>query len=515
MEKIIILIMFFIVMVSIGVYCRRKATNVSDFVLGGRNVGPWLTAFAYGTTYFSAVIFIGYAGKFGWSFGVAATWIGIGNALIGSLLAWVVLGKRTRRMTNFLDAQTMPEFFEKRYNSKALKIISALIIFIFLVPYSASVYTGLGYLFEMALGIPYIYCMIGMAVLTGLYLILGGYMATAINDFVQGIIMLAGIILVVLVVLSRPEVGGLIGGINNLTKIGPQFSNVFGGNPRDLIGLIILTSLGTWGLPQMVHKFYAIKDDKAIRTGTVISTVFALVIAGGSYFVGSFAKLILNNKVPIDALTGKPNYDLVMPNMLNIALPDTNTLMSILMGVVIVLVLSASMSTLSSLVLVSSSSLTLDFIKGIMFPKMQKDKQLLYIRIFCGIFVAASVIVALQKGTIVTLMSFSWGAIAGSFLAPFVYGLFWKGVTKAGVWAGFITGVGITLTGLILFLSPAFKLAPQFYRDLIIPPNVGAAAMLISLIVVPVVSIISKKMDKSYVNNVFTCLEDTKEGIKV
>ncbi|HZK70923.1 MAG TPA: hypothetical protein VFD03_05305, partial [Clostridia bacterium] len=220
-------------------------------------------------------------------------------------------------------------------------------------------------------------------------------------------------------------------------------------------------------------------------------------------------------KVPIDALTGKPNYDLVMPNMLNIALPDTNTLMSILMGVVIVLVLSASMSTLSSLVLVSSSSLTLDFIKGIMFPKMQKDKQLLYIRIFCGIFVAASVIVALQKGTIVTLMSFSWGAIAGSFLAPFVYGLFWKGVTKAGVWAGFITGVGITLTGLILFLSPAFKLAPQFYRDLIIPPNVGAAAMLISLIVVPVVSIISKKMDKSYVNNIFTCLEDTKEGIKV
>ena len=97
--KIIMLFLFFGVMVGVGIYCRKKATNVSGFVLGGRSVGPWLTAFAYGTSYFSAVIFIGYAGQFGWKFGIASTWIGIGNAAVGSLLAWVILGRRTRIMT--------------------------------------------------------------------------------------------------------------------------------------------------------------------------------------------------------------------------------------------------------------------------------------------------------------------------------------------------------------------------------------------------------------------------------
>ena len=120
--KIALLVGFFAVMVGVGIYCRRKAKNVGDFVLGGRNVGPWITAFAYGTSYFSAVVFVGYAGQFGWNFGISAFWIGLGNAFIGSLLAWVVLGRRTRIMTKHLDSATMPDFFEKRYQSKALKI---------------------------------------------------------------------------------------------------------------------------------------------------------------------------------------------------------------------------------------------------------------------------------------------------------------------------------------------------------------------------------------------------------
>ena len=195
--KVLLLVLFFGCMAAIGVYCRKHTRSVGDFVLGGRSVGPWLTAFAYGTSYFSAVVFIGYAGQFGWAYGVSATWIGIGNALIGSLLAWVVLGRRTRIMTKFLNASTMPEFFAKRYGSNALKIVASAIIFVFLVPYTASVYKGLGGLFSQAFGVDYLYCMIGMAVLTGIYVLLGGYMATAINDFIQGIIMLVGICCVV------------------------------------------------------------------------------------------------------------------------------------------------------------------------------------------------------------------------------------------------------------------------------------------------------------------------------
>ena len=141
--KIILLVAFFSAMIVIGLYCRKHSTDVQGFVLGSRNVGPWLTAFAYGTSYFSAVVFVGYAGQFGWKYGVASTWIGIGNALIGSLLAWVVLGRRTRIMSNHLSSTTMPDFFGKRFESKALKIAASSIVFIFLVPYTASVYNGL------------------------------------------------------------------------------------------------------------------------------------------------------------------------------------------------------------------------------------------------------------------------------------------------------------------------------------------------------------------------------------
>ena len=215
--KIVLLVLFFAVMVAVGVYSRKHATSVDGFVLGGRSVGPWLTAFAYGTSYFSAVVFVGYAGQFGWKYGLASTWIGLGNAIIGSLLAWVVLGRRTKVMTQHLNVKTMPDFFGERYGSKALKITASAIVFIFLVPYTASVYNGLSRLFGMAFNIPYTYCVLGMAAFTAVYVILGGYMATAINDFIQGIIMLGGIIGVIGAVLSGQ--GGFIQAIRKMAEI--------------------------------------------------------------------------------------------------------------------------------------------------------------------------------------------------------------------------------------------------------------------------------------------------------
>ncbi|MCI7233431.1 MAG: sodium:solute symporter, partial [Oscillospiraceae bacterium] len=291
----VILAVYLAVMIGIGVYCHKKTSSVSDFVLGGRSVGGWITAFAYGTSYFSAVVFIGYAGQFGWSYGVSVAWIGIGNAVIGSMLAWMVLGKRTRIMSKHMNASTMPEFFEKRFDSKGLKTVSAIIVFIFLIPYTASVYNGLSRLFGMAFNIPYSVCIIAMALLTAVYVILGGYKATAINDFIQGIIMLAGIAAVVICVIAKK--GGLSSALDQLGAISdtgiPEntLNSLFGPDPINLIGVVILTSLGTWGLPQMVQKFYAIKDDSAIKRGTVISTLFALVVAGGSYLMGGFGRL--------------------------------------------------------------------------------------------------------------------------------------------------------------------------------------------------------------------------------
>lgn len=486
--KYVFLGLFIAVMVLVGIISRKKVQNVQDFFLGGRNMGAWLSAFAYGTTYFSAVIFIGYAGKIGWGFGISSTFIGIGNALLGGLLAWLVLAKRTRRMTHQLGASTMPEFFEKRYDSKAMKIVTALIIFIFLVPYSASVYQGLAYLFETTFGVPFVYCMAAMALLTGIYLLLGGYVATALNDFIQGIIMLIGVAAMIFYILSNPAVGGLTGGLQKLSQIpgdGPGLVSVFSAQPLNLLGLIVLTSLGTWGLPQMVHKFYAIRDDQAVRRGTIISTVFALIIAGGAYFVGAFGRLYLDNTMPIGA-NGKPNADMVMPMVLEKALPDA------LIGIVVILVLSASMSTLSSLVLVSSSAISLDLIKGTLFPNMKKENVMLLMRALCGLFVICSFMVAVTPNSILALMSFSWGTVAGAFLAPFLYGLYWKGTTKTGAWAGFISGFAVSLAGAIIY-----KMDPG------VAPNIGAVAMAVSLAVVPVVSLLTAKMPQKQLDKAF------------
>ena len=421
--KVIFLLVFFAIMIAVGVYSRKHATNVNDFVLGGRSVGPWLTAFAYGTSYFSAVVFVGYAGQFGYKYGLSATWIGIGNAIIGSLLAWVILGRRTRVMTKHLSAATMPDYFGKRYDSNALRIAASAISFIFLIPYTASVYNGLSRLFGMAFDIPYSVCVIAMAALTGVYVVLGGYMATAINDFIQGIIMLFGIVAVIAAVLNGQ--GGFYNAVIELSKLesdvpvtmGQQgvYASFFGPDLPNLLGVVILTSLGTWGLPQMVHKFYAIKDEKSIKSGTIISTFFAIIVSGGCYFLGGFGRLF--DTPAIYAEDGSIIYDAIVQSMLS-TLPD------ILVGIVIVLVLSASMSTLSSLVLTSSSTLTLDLIKDNIVKDMDEKKQLFCMRIMLVFFIVISVVIALDPPTFIAqLMGISWGALAGAFLAPFMYGL--------------------------------------------------------------------------------------------
>lgn len=502
MTVYIILIAYVLVAIGIGVYFRRKSRTVSDYVLGGRSVGPWITAFAYGTSYFSAVIFVGYAGQFGWNFGVASTWIGLGNAFIGSLLAWALMGRRTRVMSKHLESATMPEFFEKRYNSKTLKILSAVIVFVFLIPYTASVYNGLSRLFETAFNIDYSYCVIGMAVITAVYVILGGYKATAYNDFVQGLIMLVGIVAVIAVTLANK--GGFYSAMNELSQIPVEsgemagmsggYTSFLGPEPIALFGVIILTSLGTWGLPQMVHKFYTIKDERAIKTGTIVSTVFALVVAGGCYFLGGFGRIFVEQ-----GADGKPvgGFDSIIPAMVQ-QLPE------VLIGIVIVLVLSASMSTLSSLVLTSSSTLTLDLILPLAKEKKVSEKKTLVImRMLVAIFLAISVVIALNKNTLITsLMGYSWGALAGAFLAPFLLGLFWKGVTKASVFVSFIWGVGCTVAHFIIQPTGTF-----LGFNVASPVNLGAFTMITGLIIVPLVSLVTPKMKKEETDAIFSCYD--------
>ena len=501
--KISLTIIFLMVMIGVGLYSRKQASSVDGFVLGGRNVGGWLTAFAYGTSYFSAVVFVGYAGQFGWKYGMSASWIGVGNAVIGSLLAWLVLGKRTRQMTQQLQSRTMPDFFGSRYGDEGLRVVASIIAFVFLIPYTAGVYMGISKLFEMGFNIPYSYCAITMAILTAVYVILGGYKATAINDFIQGLIMLFGIVTVIAVVLNSQ--GGLhaayesmlaqVPNNDDLTQRGADlyknfkpgdFASWFGPNPMSLLGVVILTSLGTWGLPQMVGKFYSITDESAIRRGTIISTVFALVVAGGCYFLGGFGRLFM--KTAFNTETGKFAYDNIVPTMLE-TLPD------ILIALVVLLVLSASMSTLAGLVLTSSSTMTLDLIYR---DKKANDKEVregeiddtvhgniekrkvIVMRVLIVFFIVISVMIAMNPPQFIAqLMGISWGALAGAFLAPFMLGLYRKGVTRQAVWACFIWGVGITVINMMTG------------NALMNPIDCGAVAMLGGFPVVWIVSLLT------------------------
>ena len=497
--KLLLLGVYFAVLIGIGLYCRKHATDVDGFVLGGRNVGPWLTAFAYGTSYFSAVVFIGYAGQFGWRYGIAATWAGIGNALIGSLLAWFILGRRTRIMSRYLDSATLPQFFGKRFGSPSLKIGASIIIFIFMIPYTASLYNGLSRLFGMAFSIDYSLCILLMASLTAVYVIAGGYMATAINDFIQGIIMLIGMVAVIGAVLASK--GGFLSALDGLARVTDEtvtatpgiFASFFGPDPLNLLFVIMLTSLGTWGLPQMVQKFYAIKDEQAIQKGTIISTLFAVVVAGGCYFLGGFGRLF-SDQVDI----GANGYDSIVPTMLS-------GLSEGMIALIVILVLSASMSTLSSLVIVSSSTLTIDLIKDNFARNMGEARQVLMIRFLIVVFIAISAVLAMIQykssvNFIAQLMGISWGAMAGSFLAPFMYSLYSKKVTAASCWACFIFAC-LLMTANILF-------GPDFPALLQSPINSGVLAMLAGLVIVPLVRACTPQPEKKLVEDAFSCYEE-------
>lgn len=502
-----IIVLYALSMFAIAFVTRNRSKSVNDFLLAGKKgLNGWMSAFAYGTTYFSAVIFIGYAGKFGFSFGLASVWIGIGNAVLGSLIAWKILAKRTKNMTTRLNAKTMPEFFEKRYDSFGLKIISAVVIFVFLIPYSASVYNGLSSLFETVFNIQGWIIMIFLALVTAVYLFFGGYFATALSDFIQGIIMLFGVVIMVLFFVKAPEVNWDLSDLvsnDNLTWFTFNNDNKgFYGTTVSLISLILLTSIGVFGLPQTVHKYYAVRDKKAIKQGTIVSTLFALIIGFGAYFVGALSPLFLTSS-EVELLGGS---DYIIPYLLSRIIPTG------LIGVIAVLILSASMSTLSSVSLTSASVIAVDIYKGKINKQASDKKVNIRMRILCLIFVAVSLILAILNEefnitAIAYMMGLSWGVLAGCFIGPFVYGLFSKKITKAACWASIIGTLIITFALIFIlgFDSNGWTcgVAKAIQSGVNCSPVIGVICMAYSIIVTPLVSIFTKKPSKEVVYNAF------------
>jgi len=467
---------YFVLMIAVGVLSRRSSRTISDFTVGTRNASAWLSAFSYGTAYFSAVMFIGYAGSSGWEYGIWGVLPGIGNAIFGSLLAWMVLANRTREVTRRLNIRSMPQLFEKRFGSGVMKQFCVFVIFIFLVPYSASVYKGLSSVCAVLLNVDEQLCMIIIALAAAALVIFGGYVATLKADFLQGLIMIAGVIALIVVVFRSQQVGGLAEGLRSIVAETKALEL----DAQAHIGLwatVLMTSFGTWGLPQMVHKYYGIKDKAEVKRGIVISTLFALIIAGGGYLIGSLSHLFFT-ELP------EKGTDYLVPNML-----VTAGLPNILLGVVLVLLISASVSTLASITITASTTLTMDFLQAKLFKQMPQERAGLLAKVVSAAFIAVSYLIANTDTPILDMMSYSWGMISGSFMAPYMISLYWRRLSRAGAWAGMLGGFLTACPPVVckLFFPDA---TTAFGKVADLGPHFACLAMLVSIVLCLLVSLV-------------------------
>ena len=497
--------LFFAAILAIAAWGMKKTQNVNDFLLGGGVLGPWILAISYGAAYFSAVVFIGFAGQYGWVSSYKALWVGVGNAVLGGLVAWLVLGRRTRTMTRRLNASTTPEFFATRYGSDGMKIAGASIIFLFLLPYTASVFAGLTYLFTEVFHVSLFVALTAVVAVTGLYIVFGGYKAAARIDFLQGIVMFFGATAMVWFVARRfaGEYGGYGAAFANASELYRlrlegaagelQVASVDPISPLVFWSVVFMTSIAPWGMPQMVHKYYAIKDEGQIVKGAVVCCVFALLVGCAAYLTGAFSHLLPPEILEKTLTNGAIDPQKLVPIMLVECLPQW------FLAIILLLVLSASMSTLCSLALVSSAAVGVDLVKGYIAPNASEKTHLTIFRVCCAVFIFCAYFIALfNPSWIVALTSLSWGAVAGAFLAPYMYGLYWRRTTKAGAIAGMIAGL-VVANGFYwgLFVVEGAGVAKKF------SPLVASVAMLVPFVVVPLVSLLSKPLDPERVAKAF------------
>lgn len=503
---------FFLLILSIAYWGMRQTSDLNDFFLGGKKFGAWILAISYGSTQFSAVVFVGFAGKFGWQCGLTSLWTSVGCALLGTAAAWILLGRRIRRMSHNLGARTMPEFFSARYGTNGMKIISALVIFVFLLPYSASVFMGLSYLFEITFRgtkvfgheVNFAMVLTTITLVSFFYITFGGYKAIARIDFIQGMIMFFAALAMVTIIANH--FGGFFAAATSVTENLRQRIAGGEGIPSHLQitpppwyflpSMIFMTSVGIWALPQMSHIFFAIRDEQQVKRGATMSVCFALVIGFCAYFTGSMTHLMPVESIPtyVNAagVTGI-DFDRLVPDLIAATLPPS------LLAVVLLLILSASMSTLSSLVLISSSAVTIDLYKGYINPKASPRGELLLMRALCGCFIFLSYLIALCQPTwIMALLAISYGTVSGAFLAPYLYGLFWKRTTKLGAYAGMWTGLLLSnglYWSLFIFKGRAFAVMNSSL--------VASIAIAVPLLVVPIVSLMTKPPKEEMVERAF------------
>jgi len=468
----LVLVLYMGLLIIVGLLTSRKMRNVEDFYIGGRNVGPWVTALSYVAAYFSSVVIIG-GGGFGYKYGMATLWIGAANVLFGCTLAWIVLGRRLREFTTRLKTMTVPGFLAERFSAKEARILSAVAIAVFLVVYNVSILKGMGHIFEVLMGMPYIYGVLLSGAIIIAYVSLGGYLAVVWTGFFQAWVMGAGLIL--LTVGALKAVGGLAAANLSLAAIDRglvETPGVWGWAGLVSYGLIV--SFGVWGMPQLLVRFYSIKSVDVLRIGTVVATI------GGSmallpYLVGAITRVLH---------PGLTNPDLAIPTL-------TKAILSPWGGAVFLAgVISAGMSTFASVLIITSSAIVRDFLQKGLGKDLSERQAFSYSRIASAAIGLISLAIALRPpALIMVLTAFSWAAIASTCLWPILAGIYWKGATRWGIIASMTSGLTVALVWMAL--------GSPFGLHGFIP---GTATGLISLVVV---SLVTPKLPQEHLERVW------------
>ena len=467
-----VIVVYMFILIGVGLIASRKTRGIADFYLGGRNIGPFVTALSFIAAYFSSVVIIG-GGGFGYKFGMSTLWVGAINVLLGCTLCWIFLGKRLRKYTQKLKTMTIPGFIAERFKAPEARIFSAVIIFILMLIYNVSVLKGMGHIFEVLMQIPYIYGILISGIIIILYVAIGGYLAVVWTSFVQALIMIVGLLLLT----SRTlfVVGGLTAANEKLAAIDPGLLSTPGiWGYAGLISFCLIVSFGVWGMPQLVIRFYSIKNTAVLRIGTVVVTI------GGCLALLPY----LNGAVSRILFPALKNPDLAIPTLTKAVLSPLGA------AIFLAAVVAAGMSTFAAVLIIVSSAIVRDFWQKGLKKKTEEKKLLRAGRVVSVIAGVISLLIAIKPpGLILVLTAFAWSIIASATLWPILFGIYWRRTTRWGVTTSMFVGSIVALIWMVI--------GEPFGIHGFIP------GISIGLIVIIIVSLLTKPPSKEYIRKIW------------
>ena len=462
-----LIVVYMLIVGYLGYRGFRKTASNKDYLLAGRSVNPFVMAMSYGAAFISTSALVGFGGVAG-QFGMGLMWLVFMNIAIGIVVAFIFFGPRTRRIGLALDAHTFPEFMGRRFESKYLKVFLAAIIFLFMPLYSSVVLIGGARFLQEVMMIDYGWALGIFAVIVALYVVFGGLKGVMYVDAMMGTVMIAGMLS--LLVMCYWKLGGVVSAHQALTDMAPlvaerlpaeaalghqgwtsmpKFNSVWWWT---LVSSLMLgVGIGALAQPQLAVRFMTVKSTRELNRAVVIGSVFILCTAGAAYMVGALSNVFfyhadkgiaegISGKLAIEAAGGNP--DLIIPLFIRQALPP------VVLYVFSLTLLSAAMSTLSSLFHVTGSAIGHDLFRNL--SSVKRDSVLVTrLGVIFGIVVSVILGIVLPPGIIARGTAIFFGVCAAAFLPAYCAALYWRGATRFGVWLSISVGVGASLFGLL------------------------------------------------------------------